>query len=330
MVVDGSTFLRRARIFFKDLQANRFPNAQTLAEQALCSRNTAQRTIYRLRDEYLVPFDYNTSEKGYYLTDKNYSLPSMLPPGKDELTALLLVRDLARCVDAVDLIEKLDSLWDQYLTANSSLSRELEPLVKIFSSDLTVIGDIADKGILHFIEYARSGESLELTYRSPWKSGDPRVFHGRILRVHFSDGNLYLLFREKSGREFVLNTSFVRETKVLPNGIVFPPTAPDGERLGSENWLEGFGVWAGSALHEIEIQILPPAADYYAAQRWHIDQRDEFKDGILIRRLKSIISPEIVRRILSIGGFVKSISPQALRDEVLQQAEIMCGTLGNG
>lgn len=318
MVVDGNSFLRRARAFFLELSAGRYPNASSLAELCGCSRNTAQRTIYRLRDEYLVPLEYESSEKGYYLIDKSYQLPNVLPPGKDELTALLLVRDLAATIDAEDLQLNLDSLWSQFAANNTGITRDLEPLTQVFSCDNTIIGDIADRGLLRYVFAAAAGESVEITYRSPWRENEDKIHRGRIARAHLSDGSLYLLFIRESGREMILNAAFIHDYKVLSESLPIPPTKP--ENSGAENWLKGFGIWAGTDLTEIELQILPPASMYYAAQRWHADQTDTWDGEVLIRKIPGIVSPEIVRRVLSLGRFVKSVKPDSLRDLVFADA----------
>jgi len=216
MVVDGSSFVRRAQAFFCALKAGDRPNSSSLAKTCRCSKNTAQRTIYRLRDEYLVPLEYDSSAKGYYLKDPNYSLPAFLPPGKDELTALLLARDIIQPLEAEDLKQCLDNLWGQYSASSSAVARELEPLREVFSSDSTVVGDIADKEVVRYVMSAAAGESVRIGYRSPWRDSEDKVFEGRILRVHFSDGHLYLLFAEKSGREMILNAAFVKGYQLLP------------------------------------------------------------------------------------------------------------------
>ena len=319
MVVDGTTFLRRARQFFAELKAGRYPNSGTLAEQCGCSKNTAQRTIYRLRDEYLVPLEYDASERGYYLRNPGFQLSDMLPPGKDELTALLLARQIIGTIEAADLREHLDRLWQQYAASTPLVARDLEPLAAVFSADSTVIGDITDSGLLRFVTAAAAGESVRIVYRSPWRHTEDRTYEGRIGRVHLSDGSLYLLMQDASGRERILNASFIKSFEVLTWSVPIA-TAPTREPIGSERWLDGFGVWAGSEPEEIEIRILPPAAIYYAAQRWHADQEDAWEGEILIRRLRGIVSPELVRRVLSLGRFVHSVKPESLRDQVFEDS----------
>lgn len=326
MVVDGSTFLRRAQRFYLELKAGRRPNARSLAELCGCSRNTAQRTIYRLRDEYFVPLAYDSSEKGYFLEDPHYQLPSLLPAGRDELTALLLARDMLATIDAADLQRALDALWTHLAAGNGAVARDLEPLAAVFSADTTVVGDIADAGLLTFVGAAAAGENVQLTYRSPWRHAEDRTYTGRIQRVHLSDGSLYLKFHEVSGREMILNCAFIKSFVVLDSPIDLKPVR-DPALKGADNWLEGFGIWAGSAPRDIVLAIAAPASTYYSAQRWHDDQVDRWEGDVLIRTFPGIVSPELVRRVLSLGGFVRSIEPAELRTAVETEARALLAAI---
>lgn len=340
MVIDGNIFIKRVHKFFTELQYNRFPNAQKLAKLCSCSKNTAQRVIYRLRDEYMVPMGYDPSERGYYLTDPNYSMPKILPPGRDELTALLLARDLVANIGSKDLITSLDNLWHQFITTNTSLSRELEPLIKVFSSDSTVVSEIADRGVIQYVNAASSGESVQITYKSPWRHTEEKIYKGQIERVHYSDGHLYICFNDSDGNQKIFNCSFIKKFEILPYKVEIDrscsektdhlkPNNPNQNRVRSYNWLEGFGIWAGDALEEIEIHILPPAAKYYASQCWHDDQEDTWQDGVLIRKIKAIISPEIERRIMSIGKHIKTVKPDKLKESIRIQAGELARACGD-
>ena len=324
MFDDGYNFQKRANIFVNELHNDSFPNGTTLARLAGCSVSTAKRVIDRLQDEFAVPIEYNNSRKGYYLRDKTFGLPSVLPPGKDELAALLLACDLLRSIDAKDLESKLQSLWYQYAANANFITRDLMNFQNYFSSDSTVVGDIADKGVLQFVELAAIGEILELRYKSPWRMGEERAFQGKILKVRFIDGSLYLLIHEKSGKHMVLNASFVKGIEKLKESIELQPVLPE---YAKESWLKGFGVFAGEPTHEIVIHILPPAAEYYAAQRWHEDQEDSWEGDVLVRKMTGMISPEVVRRIMSLGRFVGKIEPKELHDAVREEVQLMANQL---
>ena len=317
MVTDGNPFLKRALVFFDELKNDNSPNASTLAKMTNCSRNTAQRTIYRLRDEYLVPFDYNNEKRGYYLKDKNYNFPTILPPGKDELTALLLSRSIISAIDDETINSILETLWHKFIVANKNINVELKEVAKVFSSDSTAIGDIADCGLLKLVSYAAIGESLVVKYKSPWRHSEIKTYLGKILRVHYSDGNLYVLFINQDGENRLFNAAFIKEIKVSEEIVKINNL----KESGSENWLDGFGIWAGEELEDIEIKIASPASEYFASQRWQAEQVDRWQGDVLVRSFQSIISPELVRRILSLGKYIVDIKPLKLKEMVCEDAK---------
>ena len=214
MFSDGSSFMKRAAILRRELEKQSYPSARDLARLAECSRSTAQRTINRLREEYLLPVSYDSSKKGYCLKDKSFSFEA-LPPGKDELTSLLLMRELTQAIGDPEIKEGIAALWCQYQAQNSASVCRLEDLGRYFSSDFTEVAVLADSGAITFLNYAARGEDLRVTYFSPWRHTEAKQYEGRIGKVHFSDGNLYILFFQTNGDERILNTSFIEKLEIL-------------------------------------------------------------------------------------------------------------------
>jgi predicted DNA-binding transcriptional regulator YafY len=318
----------RALIFFELLRAQQYPNATSLSKKLRCSRSTANRCIERLEHELKWPIRYDATERGYVLTDIQF-VPEVFSPGKDEFTALLLLRELSTLLEAKDLQESIDLLWRQCSAKSANLSRELEPLLEYFSSNLTQVAQLSDTKLFELIEAAQRGEPVEVIYRSPWRHDADKSYRGRVMKVHFSDGTLYVFLHEASGRGLVLNGSFIKSFKVLQDAIPLTPLPTDSP-LGDSAWLEGFGVWASEKVQSVQIQILPPASHYYAKQRWHEDQVDTFDDqGVLTRTFPAMVSPEVARRILSIGKYIQSVSPKELCDDIMSQLDAMKTTLAS-
>lgn len=317
----SNSFNHRALLLIEKLKANEFPNAVSLAEVMQCSRNTAMRVIDRLRYEYGVPIEYSQSDRGYYLTDPKFEFKT-LPPGKDELAALVLLRDLANVVDSKEIADTADIVWRSL--AKGNLVRDLKRIGEVFSCELTQVADLADNRLIELVTLAERGEFVSVSYISPWRSVEPRDHIGRILHVHYSDGSLYCFLHEERGRGMVLNASFIKSINILDN----PPQLAPLENGSLESWRAGFGVWAHKDIEEVVIEILPPASEYYAAQKWHPFQVDErLEDGTLRRALPSALSPELIRRLLSIGGYLKNVSPEPLSNLLKEEIQKLTNNL---
>lgn len=324
--MDTPTFLKRALLLQSELQAKRFPNASSLAELCGCSRSTAVRTIDRLRYEFGVPIEYDESERGYYLSNPSFSFAS-LPPGRDELVVMILLSELLSMIDDTSLKTALSGLWARVTNGRSDLSVDLENLRSRFSSDSTSVAKLADTDLVRLLYLCHIGQPVAITYRSPWRHDADKEYRGRLQRLHFQDGILYAMFEEHSGRQLVFNVSFIKDIKELHDLPVGDVSAVKSEPINLY-WLEGFGVWSGAKPEMIEITIAAPASRYFAAQSWHADQEDRWEGENLIRRFPGIPSPELSRRVLSLGRYVLSVKPESVLEQItsdVEQLGKLCG-----
>ena len=320
---DTSTFLKRALLLQAELQKKRYPNASSLAAMCGCSRSTAMRTIDRLRYEFGVPIDYDESNRGYYLTNPDFSFAS-LPPGRDELGALVLLSELAGMVDDASLQDAISSLWARITNGRSDVDHDLEHIRNRFSSETTSIAKLADIDLVRLLSLCHRGQLVVIKYRSPWRHDGDREYGGMFERLHFSDGILYAMFKDSRERQLVLNVSFIKDIREVAE---LPPM-PELEKAESPSkpyWLEGFGIWSGSKPETIEITIAAPASRYYAAQTWHVDQEDSWIGDNLVRKFPGIASPELTRRVLSLGRFVISVKPETILEQMREDVEHLAG-----
>ncbi len=315
MFSNGKSFMKRASCLWAELKNKTYPSAATLARLAGCERGTAQRTIRELQDDFVWPIEYDEERHGYYLTDPNFEclMPSA---SREELTVLLLLRDLAGVLNDEELREKIEHLWSQYIVKNPKLSGEPQRVAECFSSDLTIVGALSEYGLLDLLSFASKATPVETVYRSPWRDKEDKVYRGIMHRVHFSDGNLYILFTNSDEKTKVFNASFIKKIAKLEYNPL------EGKIINfDKDWPKGFGIWHGEKIEDVEIRIRPPGSLYFEKQTWNEDQEDSWEGEILVRRLKSAISPQLVNRILSLGSLVVDVKPEELKKKVLEQAQ---------
>jgi predicted DNA-binding transcriptional regulator YafY len=281
------------------------------------------RTIDRLRYEFGVPIDYDESHRGYYLTNPDFSFAS-LPPGRDELVAIVLLSELAGMIDDGSLQDAVASLWARITNGRSDVEHDLEHIRNRFSSETTSIAKLADIDLVRLLSLCHRGQLVVIRYRSPWRHDEDREYGGMFERLHFSDGILYALFKDSRERQIVLNVSFIKEIREVTE----LPVLPESEKADpppKPYWLEGFGIWSGSKPETIEITIAAPASRYYAAQMWHAEQEDLWSGENLVRRFPGIASPELTRRVLSLGRFVLSVRPESILEQMRDDVEHLVG-----
>ena len=306
-------FLKRALVFLSELQKGTYPNASSLGKLCSCSRSTAMRTIDRLRYEFGAPLAYDESERGYFLRDPSYSF-NTLPPGQDELVALVLLTELSQLIDDKAIATACSTLWARCTNGRADLELDLSQIAKRFSSDTTSVAQLAETNLVRLLGFAHRGQPVEITYRSPWRHSEDKTYQGTFDRFHYSDGILYGMFHEVQGRHIVLNMSFVSSLEELAE---LPEEDASISQAEQPYWLEGFGVWSGEKPTTISITIAAPASRYYAKQTWHDDQQDTWEGGNLIRTFPGIPSPELSRRILSLGRYVVGVEPASVLDDIV-------------
>jgi predicted DNA-binding transcriptional regulator YafY len=277
------------------------------------------RTIDRLRYEFGVPIEYDEASRGYFLTRPDFGFPA-LPPDREELIAILLLGELAGMVSDRSLRAAASSLWARITNGRSDVERELQRVKARFSTERGVVAKTAGVDLVSLLTWAHRGQLVRLKYLAPWGKAEERERVGCFERAHFADGILYALFHEANGLRGVLNVSFISD-------VVEISEVPHGYRSGGLEakrepfWLEGVGAWSGGSIETIEVAIAPPAARYYAAQTWHSEQEDRWIGGRLIRRFPGVVTPELSRRILSLGRFVDSVRPESLLRHLKQDVK---------
>jgi predicted DNA-binding transcriptional regulator YafY len=322
---DTSTFLKRSLMLQGELQKRAYPNASTLAAMCGCSRSTAMRTIDRLRYEFGVPIEYDESNRGYYLTNPQFSFAS-LPPDRDELVALILLREIASMIDDATVRAAISSLWIRTTNGRADIDRDLELIRSRFTVDGASVAKLPSVDIVRLVFLCHQGQMVQVRYRSPWSHERERLLSGRFQKLHLYDGTLYGLFADIHGRKHVLNLSFILGLQEISQHSNEGLEGADGSSQSGIEWQDGVGAWSGGNPEIIEITLAAPGSRYYASQTWHSQQEDCWDGDTLIRRFPGTMSLDLLRRVLSLGRFVVAVKPttilEQLREDVRNLAQL--------
>ncbi len=308
-VSETASFLKRAMSFIDELKRQRFPNASTLARVCGCSRSTAMRTIDRLRYEFGVPIEYDETYRGYFLTRPDFTLTT-LPPSQEELLAFCLLADLGGRIGDRALSDAIDQLWGRISSGRSDVERarvqariSIEP--ELFFSSSTI-------GLLRLIVICHREDIVGVRYCPPRMAGDGFEYVGRFERVRILKRRIDTVFRCVSGVVMILHPAFivnVRSVRGHASEFVGEQVSVEAPVCRDELSFFGQEEWAGTAPEMIEVKIAAPAAWYYSSQVWQADQEDAWDGDTLVRRFSSVVSVELVERLLSLGRAVLSIEP---------------------
>lgn len=317
----GTAFVRRALLFLDAVRARTYPNARWLAEVEEISIPTARRVINRLRDDYAAPLVYSDADRGWELTHADWSFPATVLADRRELIAFALALNMGHLSTDPELDEVLETIWLRLSERLQLPEHGLDRLLEGFSTDRTDRAILRDPVLLDLINAIARQRIVSFTYASPWHDDQalPRVVSP--LHLRHVDGATYLLADTDHG-ERVYNASFLSNLEVTRNTFQLADHHQD------RCWADSFGVWLGDHTTEVTIQIGPPAARYFAGQIWHPAQRDLWEADVLVRCFPAQAdSPELTRRLLSLGPCLLAVDPREALDCVRAAASTLLDNL---
>jgi predicted DNA-binding transcriptional regulator YafY len=316
--------LKAYRILLIDeaIRSGSYPNSETLARKFEISSRTVQRYIEFLRDTYRAPLEYDYTRRGYYYTEPNFFIKSvMLTEG--ELFSLAIFEPLLAQYRQTpiernlrDIINKIVQSLPQNISVDSSLlgsriSFIPDPPVSLeTASFLAVFTALKAKKTLAF-EY-RSLQNTTYTKRK----ADP--YHAICHR-----GNWYFIGYCHTRNEIRL-FSCSRLRKAAPTNTPFTVPKDFDPNLYFDRQM---GVWASARTpFTVELLFENEIGTYAAERQWHdtqtIRQND---DGTVYVKFTTTQIPEVLRWVLGQGHTVKVLGPPELVVMVKEEIEKMRG-----
>lgn len=296
------------------VQGDTFPNTTDFRERFEVSRSTIMRDIDFLKDRYRVPLEYSSENKGYYLTDPNYTIPSFLLT-EGELFTLHIILPLVEQYKGTPLEPVFESIMEQLV---EMLPKDVEIQTSFHANQVRFISNpqprIDEKIFLGVLKGIQEGKTLEFEYRSIKR----QEYIGRKFnpyQIVCQRGDWYVLgfcHRHKDFRVYnlarmqnlQLKEEFEREEDFELTKYIDP----------------SFGVWAQNKKFVVELVFSKDVNTYIMERKWHINQlcRQE-EDGSVHLRFETNQFDETLHWVMSFGSQVKVINPPELREKVLEE-----------
>ena len=304
--------------FHDQVKNGRRPNAARLAQRFEISNKTAQRDIVRLRDRLLAPLEYDPAGKGYYYSDDHFELP-YLPASQQEILCLLLARKVLSQSAQGFISREIGGLLDRLYAAVRETGLTPQNAEDAFSA--TWIGYTPALEIV-FRQTAFAllkRQLIRFTYRSPATDKlTRRAAEPHHLQHYMASWVLIAWCRDRSAwRKFYL----ARMTDLEVLGQSFEARPPSQWRPLIDST---YGLFQGGPAIPVTLRFCAFRARWIRQQRWHPDQcLMEQPDGCLDLTVPVSDFREIKLQILQFGADVEVVSPEALRQEVMDEIEKM-------
>ena len=310
--------LERITKIHETVRRGRYPNCSGIATEIEVAPKTIQRDISFMRDELLLPIEYDAVRHGYYYTQEVGDFP-LLEVTVEDAVALFLARRALLPLQNSPLEATLRESFRR-------LSRSLEGKVSFRWFDLDQAFSVRDHGmaksdIAIFEKLAGAVmESKEVSFE--YRNLNSKSARRRQVRPYtLSDvGGCWYLIGHDQSRNAVRTFAVprIKALRVLTGRFVRPDDFDADSYLG-----ESFGIWrtddGSGRTHRVRIRLEGWAARVAAERRWHPSQEiKEFKSQTDVIEIHFELAnfEEITSWVLSWGALAEVLAPKALRDKV--------------
>jgi predicted DNA-binding transcriptional regulator YafY len=316
--------LKTYRILLIDeaIRAGSYPNSESLARKLEVSSRTIQRYIEFLRDTYGAPLEYDYAKRGYYYTEQNFFIKSVLLT-EGELFSMAVFEPLLAQYRHTPLERNLRAVFEKIV---QSLPQNISVDSSLLTSHISFIPDppvfLEADSFLAVFTAIKMKKTLVFEYRSLQDTGytkrkaDP--YHAICHR-----GNWYFIGHCHTRNEIRLFSCSRLRKAALASTPFTVPNDFDPYRYFDKQ----MGVWASSRTpFTVELLFENEIGTYAAERQWHETQTTrQNKDGTVYIKFTTTQVPEVLRWVLGQGHTVKVLGPPELAEMVKAETERVRG-----
>ncbi len=299
------------------IRANRYPNAQKVAEEFELSPRIAYKDRNFLKDRFHAPIRTNRALGGWFYTDPSFNLPflALSEPESNALRRSFLAS--AEYLAPLDLeaLREVAAKLGAYLPPRSDQTDESVRGATRLSTRLSqeLISDL-DKAI-------SERQRVDIQYYS----GRRDSLTERIVQPYkllFWRGEPYLIAYcewRNAMRTFFLGR--IRNWKLLPGDSVYVRN-PD---FNVDEYLEhGLNLMHGEEGVTVRVRFSEYQARWVREREYHSTQQlEELTGGGLILEMRVAGTEEVRRWLLGYGGEAEVLEPESLRAEIREELKKM-------
>lgn len=295
--------------FINQAKKGRYPNAVSLAKYFEISLAQAQRDVEYMRYTLDAPLEYDAFKKGYALSDRAFSLPSVWVED-DELLLLAIARELIRDPDSKKILAEL--LRKIAINSRKGLGAAGRAVsykgMGSYRQKAGILNPLLDAILNRHPAEILHQEVFGPTRKPSWRKVTP-------LHLLFYRTNWYLLaIYEKEWRTFSL--ARIESVKILPGKSLKKVS----QKAIHDKIASTFGIFITDQKHpvvSVKLRFVPELARFVRSMLPHPGQ--EFCDqanGCLEVSFPSTLNRELIGEILSFGEQVEVLEPGELRKEI--------------
>ncbi len=280
--------------------------------------STIEKDLFSMKMEHDAPIKYSRNDKGYYYSDKKFTLDDV-PLNEEDLKAIKFAAYTLQQFREVDMFKQfgsaIDKIVDRVAISDKVNQEEMNEYVQFETAVSTGGGELLSQlleaiqqSVAVFFDYENFGTGivkprkvcplLLKEYRNRWYLVSQDLIKGKITTY---------------GLDRMTNLSLSNEKILKPVG--FNP----------KNYFKySVGISTSEDSPEIvRFKALNIASKYIESQPFHHSQKVIKKgNNKTMFELEIFISEEFIRSLLSFGGEIEVVSPKSLRNNLVERLKL--------
>ena len=312
--------VRTNRVLLIDelIRSGSYPNAASMSRKMEVSARTIQRDIEYLRLFYNAPLEYDALRRGYFYTEPNFFIKSVLLT-EGELFSIALFDRLLEQYRNTPLEGHLRNIFRKILEA---LPQQITVDSSLLNNHVSFIPDQAGTIDPNVFEAVFKALSTRKTLGFEYRPLDKTTWMKRIVDPYHAvcqRGNWYIIaYCHDKEEPRLFNLARIRKTVITKQSFTIPVNFDPNEYFDKE-----MGVWASSRKpFTVEFLVDKEIGTYALDHKWHESQEvKENSDGSVKVKFTTTQMPEVIRWVLGQGHTVKVLEPPELVEMVKEEAK---------
>ncbi len=296
------------------LSAGRFPNCSLLAREFEVSAKTVQRDVDFMRDQLVLPIEYDRARHGFFYTQAVAQFP-LITVSEGELVALLVAQKAVEQYRGTPFEKPLQTAFRKLV---SSLGDEASVSLHELSGAVSFHHAGVPRSQIDIFELLMQGvvarQLVEFDYLSLRARRPERR---RVAPYHLACiNNQWYLIAQDQARQDLRTFALTRISGVtkLKSSFRRPPDFSVSEMLSGS-----FAAFQAGKTEGVRIRFDSVAARLVSERQWHGSQeiRQIAAGGIEVT-MQIGVAPDLESWILGWGDHAEVIEPIALRDRIMR------------
>jgi len=317
--------IRRILMIDEAVRSGSYPTIAKLARKAEVTKRTIERDIEYLRDMYNAPIEYDREKRGYYYSEPNFFIKSVILT-EGELFSIALFDRLLEQYHNTPLETTLKRIFGKIA---QSLPDTVSVNPNVLCAQISVISDHQgqiDADVFEGIFTAlKTKQTIRFEYRplqkteSSMRTADP--YHAISQR-----GNWYFIGHCHDRNEpRMFSFSRVKNIALTKKYFTIPQDFKPDEFFDEE-----MGVYASARTpYTVELLVDNEISTFALERQWHDTQTvEQREDGSVYVKFTTTQMPEVLRWVLGQGHTVKALNPPELVELVKAEVEKVWGMYG--